>query len=122
VELIWRSIKYEDVHLPAYASASEARTSLSRYINFYNAVRPQSILKAQTLGEEHFNRQSEPMAVYEQKQKLPFKEKAKTVRTTVPPSCLNLPTCKCSVGYLSYSKKGISVPLSVHRLGETAFP
>jgi hypothetical protein len=31
VERIWRSIKYEEVYLHAYASVSEARTSLSRY-------------------------------------------------------------------------------------------
>jgi putative transposase len=56
VERIWRSIKYEEVYLHAYASVSEARTSLSRYIDFYNAARPHSGLKAQTPDQVYFNR------------------------------------------------------------------
>ena len=62
VERIWRSIKYEEVYLHAYASVSEARTSLSRYIDFYNAARPHSSLKAQTPDQVYFNRLPEPMA------------------------------------------------------------
>jgi putative transposase len=62
VERIWRSIKYEEVYLHAYASVSEARTSLSRYIDFYNATRPHSSLKAQTPDQVYFNRLPEPMA------------------------------------------------------------
>ena len=62
VERIWKSIKYEEVYLHAYASVSEARTSLSRYIDFYNAARPHSSLKAQTPDQVYFNRLPEPMA------------------------------------------------------------
>jgi len=62
VERIWRSIKYEEVYLHAYASVNEARTSLSRYIDFYNAARPHSSLKAKTPDQVYFNRLSEPMA------------------------------------------------------------
>jgi putative transposase len=62
VERIWRSIKYEEVYLHAYASVSEARTSLSRYIDFYNAARPHSSLKAQTPDQVYFNRLPESMA------------------------------------------------------------
>jgi len=37
VERLWRSIRYEEVYLRAYASASEARESLGRYNEgFYN--------------------------------------------------------------------------------------
>ncbi len=32
VERLWRTIKYEEVYLRAYASVSEARASLRRYI------------------------------------------------------------------------------------------
>jgi putative transposase len=39
VERLWRSVKYEDVYLRAYASGSEARHSLTRYFAFYNALR-----------------------------------------------------------------------------------
>ena len=62
VERIWRSIKYEEVYLHAYASVSEARTSLSRYIDFYNAARPHSSLNAQTPDQVYFNRLPESMA------------------------------------------------------------
>ena len=41
VERLWRTIKYEEVYLRAYASVSEARVSLGRYIDgFYNTRRP----------------------------------------------------------------------------------
>jgi len=36
VERLWRSVKYEEVYLRAYASVSEARASLGRYLSFYN--------------------------------------------------------------------------------------
>ena len=62
IERIWRSIKYEEVYLHAYASVSEARTSLRRYIDFYNASRPHSSLKAQTPDQVYFNRLPESMA------------------------------------------------------------
>jgi putative transposase len=48
VERVWRSIKYEEVYLHAYASVSEARTSIGRYLEFYNSIRPHSSLKALT--------------------------------------------------------------------------
>ena len=48
VERLWRTIKDEEVYLRAYASVSEARNSISRYLAFYNARRPQSSLGGQT--------------------------------------------------------------------------
>jgi putative transposase len=62
VERIWRSIKYEEVYLHAYESVSEARQSIGRYIDFYNAIRPHSSLKAQTPDQVYFNRLPELMA------------------------------------------------------------
>jgi putative transposase len=38
VERIWKSIKYEEDYLHAYASVSEARTSIGRYLEFYNSI------------------------------------------------------------------------------------
>src|ERR1700704_2995834 len=38
VERLWRSVKYEEVHLRAYESVGEARNSIGRYIEFYNPV------------------------------------------------------------------------------------
>jgi putative transposase len=48
VERLWRTIKYEEVYLRAYASVSEARASIGRYLAFYNGRRPHSSLGAQT--------------------------------------------------------------------------
>ena len=62
VERIWKSIKYEEVYLHAYASVSDARQSVSRYIDFYNTTRPHSSLKAQTPDQVYFNRLPEFMA------------------------------------------------------------
>ena len=36
VERLWRSVKYEEVYLRAYDSVSEARSSIGRYLAFYN--------------------------------------------------------------------------------------
>lgn len=56
VERLWRTIKYEEVYLRAYASVSEARASLARYIDqFYNDRRPNSSLDRQTPDEAYFN-------------------------------------------------------------------
>ena len=48
VERIWRSVKYEEVYLRAYDSVAEARTSIGRYLAFYNSKRPHSSLDART--------------------------------------------------------------------------
>ena len=48
VERLWRTVKYEEVYLRAYASVSDARASLGRYLDFYNARRPHSSLGART--------------------------------------------------------------------------
>ena len=42
VERLWRSVKYEEVYLRAYDSVAEARTSIGRYLDFYNGRRPHS--------------------------------------------------------------------------------
>ncbi len=56
VERLWRKIKYEEVYLRAYASVSEARASLGRYIDgFYNTRRPHSSLSRLTPDEVYFN-------------------------------------------------------------------
>jgi len=62
VERIWKSIKYEEVYLHAYASVSEARARIAKYIEFYNSMRPHSSLKALTPDQVYFNRLPEPMA------------------------------------------------------------
>jgi putative transposase len=36
VERLWRSLKYEEVHLKAYANGLEARIGLGQWFRFYN--------------------------------------------------------------------------------------
>jgi putative transposase len=48
VERLWRSVKYEEVYLHAYASVTEARDGLRRYLRFYNDKRPHQALGYQT--------------------------------------------------------------------------
>lgn len=40
IERLWRSIKYEEVHLKAYADGREARAGIGSWIKFYNEQRP----------------------------------------------------------------------------------
>ncbi|MGY4412067.1 transposase InsO family protein [Bradyrhizobium sp. LB7.1] len=40
VERLWRSIKYDDVHLRAYDSVRDAHNSIGRHLDFYNSRRP----------------------------------------------------------------------------------
>jgi putative transposase len=62
VERLWRSVKYEDVYLRAYANVAEARASLGRYLNFYNALRPHSSLHARTPDHAYFHHRPLPAA------------------------------------------------------------
>src|SRR5260221_7801825 len=55
VERLWRSIKYEEVYLRGYDSVSEARTSIGRYLDFYNSRRPHSSLDRRTPDQAYFN-------------------------------------------------------------------
>lgn len=40
IERLWRSIKYEEIHLKAYADGREARAGIGDWMNFYNFRRP----------------------------------------------------------------------------------
>ena len=55
VERLWRTIKYEEVYLRAYASVSEARAGIGRYLTFYNRRRPHSSLDGKTPDQAYFN-------------------------------------------------------------------
>ena len=54
VERLWRSVKYEEVYLKAYDTAYEARTSIGRYLDFYNRRRPHSSLDGVTPDHAYF--------------------------------------------------------------------
>ena len=59
VERLWRTVKYEEVYLKAYANAGEARRELGAYIRFYNERRPHQALGYRT-PEEVFYGQPVP--------------------------------------------------------------
>jgi putative transposase len=54
IERLWRSIKYEEFYLKAYATVSEARASIGQYLSFYNGQRPHSALDRKTPDQAYF--------------------------------------------------------------------
>ena len=48
VERLWRSLKYEEIYLHAYADLIEARIGIGGYMTFYNDERPHQALGYQT--------------------------------------------------------------------------
>jgi putative transposase len=62
IERFWKSLKYEEVYLRAYESASEAKHFISRYITFYNSDRPHSSLGGRTPNAVYFNQPTEEAA------------------------------------------------------------
>jgi putative transposase len=53
IERLWRSLKYEEVYLHAYASVQEARNGIGRYLDFYNFERQHQSLGYQTPDQFH---------------------------------------------------------------------
>ena len=47
IERLWRSIKYEEVHLKAYANGHEARDGIGEWMDFYNEKRPHQAMNNQ---------------------------------------------------------------------------
>ena len=47
IERLWRSIKYEEVHLKAYADGREARAGIGAWMTFYNDRRPHQAMNNQ---------------------------------------------------------------------------
>ena len=62
VERLWRTVKYEEVYIKAYASVSAAQDGLRRYFQFYNTQRPHSSLGGQTPDQVYFNHQPQAQA------------------------------------------------------------
>ena len=48
IERLWRSIKYEEVHLKAYVDGREARAGIGSWMTFYNTRRPHQALNNHT--------------------------------------------------------------------------
>ena len=51
VERLWRTVKYEEVYLKAYANDLEAQRGLRQYFRYYNERRPHQALGYRTPGE-----------------------------------------------------------------------
>ena len=51
VQRLWRTVKYEEVYLKAYASVLEAQRGLADYFRFYNGLRPHLALGYRTPAE-----------------------------------------------------------------------
>jgi putative transposase len=51
VERLWRTVKYEEVYLKAYADGREAKAGLDAYFRFYNTQRPHQALGYRTPAE-----------------------------------------------------------------------
>ena len=67
VERLWRPVKYEEVHLKAYANAVEARRELRTYFRFYNDQRPHQALDYRTPAELFHADQTAPDNGYKQR-------------------------------------------------------
>jgi putative transposase len=51
IERLWRSLKYEEVFLKAYATVAEARHGIGGWLSFYNDERPHQALEYRTPRE-----------------------------------------------------------------------
>ena len=51
VERLWRTFKYEEVHLKQYENYEDAHDSIKKYIDKYNKLRPHSSLNYRTPAE-----------------------------------------------------------------------
>lgn len=54
IERFWRTLKYEEVYLKAYESVAEARSSIGRFLEFYNGGRPHSSLDRRTPDQAYY--------------------------------------------------------------------
>ncbi|MBL7047449.1 MAG: transposase [Candidatus Marinimicrobia bacterium] len=62
IEILWRSLKYEEVYLKTYESVAEARAGIKEWMLFYNEDRPLQSLDRQTPEEVYFNQPIEELA------------------------------------------------------------
>ena len=53
IERLWRSLKYECIHLNAFETGSEARAGIGRWVTCYHTERPHSALGGRTPLEAH---------------------------------------------------------------------
>ena len=53
-ERLWRSVKYENIHLKQYDTVPQRHAGLGAYFDLYNHERPPQSLNYRTPAEEHF--------------------------------------------------------------------
>jgi putative transposase len=54
IEPFWKTIKYQEVYLKAYESASDVWTNVRRFIDVYNSIRGHSGLQGRTPDSVYF--------------------------------------------------------------------
>jgi putative transposase len=59
---LWRSLKYECVHLNAFETGLALRAGLGQWINHYNTQRPHSAFAGQTPDESYYQGDLSPDA------------------------------------------------------------
>jgi len=62
IERLWKSVKYEDIYLKAYASMSEVKKGLNSYFKFYNEKRWHNNFDKKTPAMVYFNTLSQKQA------------------------------------------------------------
>ena len=55
IERLWRSLKYDCVYLHAFATGSEAKKIIDKWLRHYNEERPHSSLDDKTPHEAYWN-------------------------------------------------------------------
>lgn len=55
VERLWRSLKYEEVYLKAYESVADARSSIGKFLRYFNEERRHSSLGRRTPDDVFYN-------------------------------------------------------------------
>ena len=54
IERLWRSVKYEEVHIKDYSDVREAKEGIESYFKFYNNERPHQSLGYNTPYEVYY--------------------------------------------------------------------
>jgi putative transposase len=62
IERLWKSVKYEDIYLKAYASMAEVKNGLANYFQFYNEKRWHNNFDRKTPDMVYFGPQSQKQA------------------------------------------------------------
>lgn len=54
IELLWRSVKYENIYLHAYQNGTDLSKELREYFEFHNSERVHQALDSQTPDERYY--------------------------------------------------------------------